>query len=204
MNRGGDRHESYRRHQRLTGAFRSGDMAAAKAALGWPESFPNTPLPMEYAAGDWPLVTAITLSPLRFIRQLLDQGANPNFEANGGFPSLMSALDSPRADCCDVVALLLRYGARTDQRGVNDWTPLHYAVARRNLGAVQLLVEHGADPNAKTRIDDCSSALEDAIATGFTEAVAVMQARPKRSSRGAHSGRRCLPARMSAQGRERT
>jgi ankyrin repeat protein len=179
MKRVDDRRERYRRQQQLTDAFRSGDMAAAKAALGWPESFPNTPIPMEFAAGDWPLVTAITLSPLRFVRQLLDLDANPNFEAHAGFPSLMSALDAPRVDRCDVLALLLRYGARTDQRGVNDWTPLHYAVARRNLEAVRLLVEHGADSNARTRIDERSSALEEAIASGFTEAVAVMRAAPK-------------------------
>ena len=171
-----DRAASYRRFQRLNAAYRAGDMAGVKAALGWPEDFPNTPQPMKLASGDRPLVTAISLSPLRFIRQLLDLGADPNYQALDGFPSLFAAIDSPRADACDVLGLLLRYGARTDQRGINDWTPLHHAVARRNLPAVRKLLDHGADPHARTRIDDCSTALEDALSTGFIEAAAAMQA----------------------------
>jgi len=166
--------EIYRRFQRLTGAYRAGDMAGVKAVLGWPEAFPNCPQPMELASGDWPLVTAINLSPLRFVRQLLDLGADPNFEALDGFPSLIGVLDADRPDRCELLALLLHYGARTDQRGVNDWTPLHYAVVRRNIGAVELLLAHGADPHARTRIDDCTSPLEDAHAAGFAEAAALM------------------------------
>ena len=171
-----DRCETWRRFQRLEAAYRAGDMAGVKAELGWPETFPNSPQPMELASGDWPLVTAIGLSPLRFIRQLLDLGADPNFEALDGFPSLLAVLDVDRPDRCEVMALLLRYGARTDQRGLNDWTPLHYAVARRNLEAVKLLLAHGADPQARTRIDDCTTPLEDALAGGFAEAAALMQA----------------------------
>ena len=170
-----DRCETYRRLLRLEAAYRAGDLAGVKAVLGWPESFPNSPQPMAFACGDWPLVTAIGLSPLRFIRRLLDLGADPNFEALDGFPSLMNALDVDRPDRCEVMALLLRYGARTDQRGLNDWTPLHYAVVRRNLEAVKLLLAHGADPHVRTRIDDCATPLEDALAAGFTEAVALMQ-----------------------------
>jgi ankyrin repeat protein len=171
-----DRCATYRRFKQLTAAYRAGDMAGVKAALGWPEDFPNTPQPMALASGDWPLVTAINLSPLRFIRRLLDLGADPNYEALDGFPSLIQAIDSPRPDAGDVIALLIRYGARPDQRGINDWTPLHHAVARRDLAAVQLLLRHGADPHARTRIDDCSTPLEDALACGFAEAAAAMQA----------------------------
>lgn len=172
-----DRCARYRRFQQLTAAYRAGDLAAVKAVLGWPEDFPNTAQPMELASGDWPLVTAINLSPLRFIRQLLDLGADPNYEALDGFPSLFAAIDSGRADACDLLALLIRYGARTDQRGINDGTPLHHAVARRDLAAVEVLLAHGADPHARTRIDDCSTPLEDALAGGFAEAAAAMRGR---------------------------
>ncbi len=170
-----ERCEIARRNRRLTAAYRAGDMAGVKAALGWPESFPNTGQPMELASGDWPLVTAITLSPLRFVRQLLDLGADPNYAARDGFPSLMAVIDSGRPDVGDLLALLLHYGARTDQRGINDWTPLHHAVAHRNLDAVRVLLAHGADPHARTRIDDSDSALEWAEAVGFTEAAAAMR-----------------------------
>ena len=170
-----DRCATYRQFQRLAAAYRAGDMAGVKAALGWPEDFPNTPQPMALASGDWPLVTAIGLSPLRFVRQLLDMGADPNYEALDGFPSLFVAIDSGRADAGDLLALLLRQGAHPDQRGINDWTALHHAVARRDLAAVRLLLAHGADPHLRTRIDDCSTPLEDALAAGFAEAVAAMR-----------------------------
>jgi hypothetical protein len=43
-----------------------------------------------------------------------------------------------------------------------------------------LLLARGADPAARTRIDECSTPLEDAEAIGFSEAVALL--------RHAHSG----------------
>jgi len=177
-----DRCEVHRRFMKLTEGYRAGDMAAIKAVLGWPEDFPNCPQPMELASGDWPLVTAISLSPLRFIRRLLDLGADPNFEALDGFPSLFCPLDADRPDRIDVLRLLLDRGARTDQRGLNDWTPLHYAVARGNVEAVRLLLDHGADPAARTRIDDLSTALEEAEAVGFEAAAALLRAAEGRTS----------------------
>jgi len=170
-----DRCEIARRFRRLTDAYRAGDMAGVKAALGWPQTFPNASQPMELASGDWPLVTAINLSPLRFVRQLLDLGANPNYEALDGFPSLFVAIDSDRSDRDEIVALLLHHGADPNQRGINDWTALHYAVARRNLAVIRLLLARGADPRLETRIDDYTSALDEARAGGFTEAVSVME-----------------------------
>ena len=169
-----DRCEIYRRFQRVQQAYRDGDMAAVKAALGWPEDFPNTVMPMELACGARPIITAIGLSPIRFIRQLLDLGADPNFEALDGFPPLIDVLQTDRPDQIAVLELLLHYGADVHRRGINDWSPLHYAVVTRNLEAVRVLMQHGADPHARTRIDHYSTPLEDAQAVGFTEAVAWM------------------------------
>jgi ankyrin repeat protein len=88
-----------------------------------------------------------------------------------------------------LIALLLRHGARTDQRGVNDWTPLHLAVTRRNLEGVRVLVAHGADANARTRVDDFSTPLEDAQAAGFAEAIEAMSASPQGRLIGRSPGR---------------
>jgi len=46
--------------------------------------------------------------------------------------------------------------------GLNDWTPLHYAVSRDDVAAIELLLAHGADVNARTRIDDLTTPLEEA------------------------------------------
>lgn len=40
---------------------------------------------------------------------------------------------------------------------VNDYTPLHLAVAQRDRGAMARLLAHGADPSLKTRIDFCAT-----------------------------------------------
>lgn len=52
-------------------------------------------------------------------------------------------------------------------RGVNDWTPLHYAVAIRSVDAIRLLLAAGANPSLETRIDDYTTALEDADNADF-------------------------------------
>jgi uncharacterized protein len=46
--------------------------------------------------------------------------------------------------------LLLSFGADPDQRGINDYTPLHMAVSERNLPAVALLIDARADPRLRT------------------------------------------------------
>ena len=89
---------------------------------------------------------AIYHSPLPFIRTLLEIGANPNPADHTGFPPLIAALScsrpqpgSPgRSDVVDIIELLLSFGADPNQRGLNDYTPLHMAVSEHNLPAIEL------------------------------------------------------------------
>ncbi len=73
---------------------------------------------------------------------------------------MIAALASRRADRIDILELLLSFGAATTQRGVNDFTPLHYAVSLDDPKAIELLLAHGADAQARTQIDDFESPLE--------------------------------------------
>lgn len=166
----------YRRHKSVHDAYVRGDVDALRAALDDPADFPNCSQPFELAVGDYPLEYAIYWSPFAFVEQLIGLGADVNYPDQTGFPSLIAALSSRRADKLPVVKLLLESGADIGQRGVNDWTPLHYAVAERDIDAVRLLLAHGADSTLKTRIDDCTSPLEDAEAIGFTAGAALMRA----------------------------
>lgn len=161
-----------RKLERIDAAFKAGDLEALRAAVGDPSIVPNGPMPP--AIGPC-LVYAIYWSPLAFIRELLELGADPNHDDGDGFPPLHAALSKThphpgsmtRTDVNDVIALLLERGADPNQRGFNDYTALHKAVEERNTGAIDLLLATGADPALKTRIDDCETPGEMARKAGL-------------------------------------
>jgi uncharacterized protein len=154
-------------------AYERGDLQAVKDLLGNPPDFPNCRGPR--AVGEVILQYAIYHSPLPFVRGLLELGANPNYDTNDGFPSLLAALSNNRADRADIVELLLQFGADLQQRGVNDYTPLHYAAAQNDLRIIELLLSRGADPTAKTRIDDFTTPQEEAERRGFSKAAQILK-----------------------------
>jgi ankyrin repeat protein len=154
-------------------AYQRGDLEALKRLLGDPPDFPNCRGPT--GVGEIVLEYAIYRSPLAFICVLLEQGADPSYQDHAGYPSLIAALSSDRADRCQLIELLLACGADIQERGINDWTPLHYAAETDDLEGIELLVAHGADPNARTRIDDYATALEEAEHLGRAEAVGALR-----------------------------
>jgi hypothetical protein len=157
-----ERCAKYRVLKAIDDAYREGSLDALLLAPGDPADFPNCLHPVDLGLGDFPLEHAIYWSPLAFIETLLDHGANPDYPDRGGFPSLIAALSTDRPDRLELLGLLLSRGADTAQRGLNDWTPLHYAASRDDVAAIKLLVASGADINAKTRIDDFTTPLEEA------------------------------------------
>jgi uncharacterized protein len=173
-------HES-RRFLRIDAAFKAGDLAALRAELDDDAKLDKVRFPdVVVAAGIGGCLTyAIYHSPVAFIAELLDLGADPNWPADDGFPPLIAALScatsspgSPaRADVHDVVELLLAHGSDVQQRGLNDYTPLHWAAGNGDLAMVDLLLTHGADPNEITRIDDTETAMEVASVAGHAAIV---------------------------------
>ncbi len=174
-----ERCREHEQFQKMDAAFRAGDLAALRAAVDDPDSFPNGP--MLLAIGPC-LEYAIYHSPLAFIRTLLENQADPNHENLGGFPPLIAALSCSRSqpgsparpDVLDILRLLLSFGADPNQRGINDFTPLHMAVSERNLPALALLLEAGADPRLRTRIDDYETPREIAERAGLGEIAALL------------------------------
>ena len=185
MSTGAERRAEQQRVMRIDAAFRAGDLAALRAAVEDPASVPNGPMPL--AIGPC-LEYAIYHSPLAFIRALLEIGADPNPPDHAGFPPLIAALSCSRArlgararpDVADILALLFAFGADPDQRGINDYTPLHMAVAERNRAAVEQLLDAGADPGLRTRIDECETPLEMARSAGLLDIARLLEARGSR------------------------
>ncbi len=140
-----------------------GDLHAARALLGNPADFPNVVLPDEGTGlQEYCLDYASYWSPLLLVRTLLELGVDPNYPPVDGFPALFAAISSNRADRHERLKLLLEHGADIHQRGVNDYTPLHFAVRQDDPGAVEILLEFGADPAIRTRIDHYGTPLEEA------------------------------------------
>jgi uncharacterized protein len=166
--------------QRIDDAFRRGDLELLRAAVDDPAVIPNGRMPDTIGSC---LVYAIYHSPLAFIRTLLEIGADPKVPVDDGFPPLIAALSTGREvpgatrrlDVDDVLRLLLASGADPNQRGINDYTPLHMAVAVRNAFAVQILLDGGANADVRTRIDECETPLEMAQAAGRADIAAMLE-----------------------------
>jgi uncharacterized protein len=156
----------------------AGDVDALRAAFGEDPAFPN----VRDECGQWALDHAIYRGPLSLVRALLSLGADPNYIDDGGFPSLFAAVDRAGPDRHEVLSMLLAAGADVEQRGMNDYTALHHAACRDDARAVELLLNHGADPSARTRIDHWATPLEEAEQFGHRE--------------GAEALRRHTPARV--------
>lgn len=168
-----------KKFERIDRAFREGNLEDLRAALDDPGVVPNGRMPDTIGSC---LVYAIYHSPLAFIRTLLELGADANAPEDDGFPPLIAALSCGRAapgmtvrtDVAEIIRLLLAYGVDPNQRGINDYTPLHMAVGERNPFAVQVLLDGGADPDLRTRIDDLDTPLEMATAAGLTDIAAIL------------------------------
>jgi uncharacterized protein len=154
-------------------AYKLGDMAAVRALLGDPPDFPNCRGPA--GMGENILEYAIYWSPPRFIRELLELGADPNYDDGAGFPSVVALLSTERIDKHEIAESLLDFGADVHQRGLNDYTPLHWAAGAGDLTLIELLLSRGADPFAQTNIDDYETPLELAEGRGHAGAVTLMR-----------------------------
>ena len=121
--------------------------------------------------GDTPLMNAIDFGCLELVRWLIEAGANVNAEVDDGFTPLHSAIESDADVSTTIVGLLLKAGAEIEARGCNGWTPLQMAACRGYLDKVKVLVEAGADINARLEIDAEETVLMEAAFGGNADVV---------------------------------
>lgn len=138
-------------------------------------------LPAMFDTGTLPnFCDIVDTCPIDSIRWFLDNGADPNMKPGDGFPPLHCALDRDTPDRAAVLQLLLDHGADVNQRGINDWTPLHRAaVVRPTQEIMALLIDRGADRDARTGIDHYATPAEEAAHLGYQlSAIFITDYRP--------------------------
>ena len=164
-----DRYDALKLHD----AYVRGDLETVRRLLGDPPDFPNCTGPR--GLGEIVLEYAIYHSPIAFVETLLELGSDPVYEDHAGYPAIIAALSSGRPDRLDLVGLLLDRGADIQQLGVNGYTPLHWAACENDPQLVEWLLARGADPRARTNVDDCATPLEEALILGHQEAARALR-----------------------------
>ena len=105
------------------------------------------------AANDYevaPLWLACANASGPMVERLLAAGADARATLTSGETALMACA---RTGSVDAVKALLGRGVEVDAREASEsQTALMWATARRHPAVVRLLLEHGADPNARSRI----------------------------------------------------
>ncbi|XP_013875600.1 ankyrin repeat domain-containing protein 16 isoform X2 [Austrofundulus limnaeus] len=100
-------------------------------------------------SGDTLLHYAARHGHLDVVEYLVEQlGADVEVCNNDYKRPLHEAASMGHKDC---VSYLLRKGAAVDSLKKADWTPLMMACTRRNLGVIQELLDHGADPALRNK-----------------------------------------------------
>ena len=105
--------------------------------------------------GQTPLTQAVKNRHFEIVELLLKNGTNPNDTNKESETPLLIAAAKMNFKLCN---LLISYGASVDQRSKNGSTPLmeaaHAGQSESAYKIVQLLIEKGADVNAKNSEDD--------------------------------------------------
>ncbi|KAF6123014.1 ankyrin repeat domain 31 [Phyllostomus discolor] len=100
------------------------------------------------ARGESRLHLAARRGNLSLVKVLIDSGADVNLKDNAGCTPLHKA---SREGCNDIIAELLKAGANVACENLDGILPLHAAVINNHLKAVEILLQHGSNPNQKSQ-----------------------------------------------------
>jgi ankyrin repeat protein len=115
----------------------------AKTMADWEMSFGGSVHPQ--GAAMTPLFLAVSMHQLPMVNLLLKFKADPNDSQTDGKPLLFSALSNP-----DILGVLLDAGGQVDSHLSGGMMLLDQAVdGYPPIAAVEILLKHGADPNAR-------------------------------------------------------
>jgi ankyrin repeat protein len=126
-----------------------------------------------------PLVAALLATSIPVANELLNHGANPNLRALAGSghedigmpPIVAAALRSS-----ELTVMLITRGADVSAADSHGMTALHWAASRGDLQLARSLVDHGADPQAKNRLED-KTAYQKALDQKHADVAAYLKGR---------------------------
>lgn len=102
--------------------------------------------------GKTPLMLETERGKLRFVKHILEAGADVNAKDNSGRSALMLAADSsPLLMKKKIAQFLIEKGADVNAKDDCAWTALRLALRNGNIGMAELLLKNGADVNAKDK-----------------------------------------------------
>ncbi len=155
----------------IEAAMRAGNI---DALAGYAEIVDGFPDGLDPEGQSW-LALAVHVAGREVIAWMIAHGGDLNTDS-AGFPPLHAALDRRGDDRYEILQMLLDAGADPDQRGGNDWTPLHKAACTDDFRALEMLLRAGADREARTRIDDCATPEEEARYLGHLKSAEMLRA----------------------------
>jgi hypothetical protein len=144
------------------------DFAGLEEAMQIVDSFPHGQLGTS-SAPYW-ITIAAGAGALGVVDWMLDKGVTADVSDGGQEPPLHCALalnDDVRYAMLDK---LIAAGCDVNRHGIHDWTPLQMAAVREDFRAMEVLLDAGADPCRRTRIDESMTPAEEARNLGHPAA----------------------------------
>ncbi len=127
----------------------------------------------DFLGRDW-ITNIIDCGTHEVLVWALSKNVNLHFRDDEGRTPLHAAIDREDQGS-QFVETLIKNGADIDAHGINDWTPLHQAAIREQIEIMKLLIDHGANVYAKTRIDTCGTPLEEARLRNRSKSVEFLE-----------------------------
>lgn len=112
---------------------------------------------------------AVSSGALKSVKWMIEKGVNLQPTCDYGYPPLLCCIELEGAEKYQILAELIGSGVNVNKRGINGWTALHMAAVRDDETSMQMLLAAGADRTITTKVDDDSTAEEEARKLGHVK-----------------------------------